>query len=81
MVKELGMKPKQMKLIINRAPEGELAEGIREEIRIQGLDLAGVIPQDPMVYQYDTEGKPTSLLPENSPSRKAFEKIVESLKL
>ena len=81
LVKELDMKPDWVKLIINRAPEGELAEGIREEVRIQGLDLAGVVPQDPMVYQYDTEGKPTSFLPEDAPSRRAFEKILEELKL
>ena len=32
-------------LIVNRAPKGELSDGIREEIGLQGLNLLGVVPQ------------------------------------
>ena len=45
-----------------------------------GLELAGTIPEDPTIYEYDLNGRPTMELPENSPSVqqafKIFEKIV-----
>lgn len=76
---EIGLKPKYMKLIVNRAPSAELAPGIREEIEKQGLDLLGVVPQDPNIFEFDSEGKPTSALPSDSPARAAFEPLLEGL--
>ncbi len=76
---ELGLKPKYMKLIVNRAPSPELAPGIREEIEKQGLDLLGVVPQDPNIYDFDSEGKPTSALPSDSPARAAFEPLLPAI--
>ena len=40
------MHPQQIGLIVNRAPNGVLNEGTKEEIEIQGLNLLGVVPQD-----------------------------------
>ena len=79
LAEEIGLKPSIMKLIINRSPTLELSEGIKEEIRLQGLDLLGVVPQDPGIYEYDSEGKPTSTLPSTSPARQAFEPMLKSL--
>ena len=79
LAKELGLKPKYMKLIVNRAPSSELAAGIREEIEKQGLDLLGVVPQDPNIYEFDSEGKPTSALPSDSPARAAFEPLLPAI--
>ena len=76
---DLGLKPKYMKLIVNRAPSAELAPGILEEIEIQGLDLLGVVPQDPNIFEFDSEGKPTSALPSDSPARAAFEPLLPGL--
>ena len=45
---------------MNRAPKGELNDGIKEEIEKQGLHLLGVVPQDDTVYEYDCEGRPTA---------------------
>lgn len=78
LAREIGLKPRLMKLIINRAPSAQLADGILEEIRLQGLDLLGVIPQDTNIYDFDSAGKPTSTLPEDSPARKAFEPLCQS---
>ena len=39
LIKECDMKPKQVGLIVNRAPNGVLNEGTREEIEKQGLTL------------------------------------------
>ena len=79
LAKEIGLKPKHMKLIVNRAPSTELAEGIREEIALQGLDLLGVVPQDANIYEFDSQGKPTSRLPADSPARAAFEPLLDAL--
>lgn len=81
LIKECDMHPKQIGLIVNRAPNGVLSEGTLEEIKIQGLDLLGVVPQDEMVYEFDCEGKPTVQLPENSPVKAALKKIVAKLNL
>ncbi len=75
LVHELGMKPKKLVLVVNRAPDGVLNEGVREEIERHGLELIGVIPQDQTVYEYDCDGKPTIGLDENNPAKMAVVKI------
>ena len=79
LAEEIGLKPRTMKLIVNRAPSAELAPGILEEIEKQGLDLLGVVPQDPNIFEFDSEGKPTSALPAASPARAAFEPMLKTL--
>lgn len=81
LIEECGMKPKQMGLIINRAPGGEMNAGTIEEIEKQGLTLLGVVPQDDTVYEYDCDGKPTVQLPEDSPVKAAMRDIVAKLNL
>ena len=81
LIKECDMKPSRVGLIINRAPKAELNPGILEEIRNQGLDLIGVVPQDEAVYEYDCDGKPTVTLPEDNPMRKAAFEIFDKLGL
>lgn len=81
LIEECEMHPKTVGLIINRAPNGELNEGIREEIENQKLNLLGVVPQDDTVYQYDCEGRPTASLPEDNPVKMALRAIVDKLEL
>ena len=81
LIDECSMHPSTVGLIINRAPNGELNEGTREEIEKQGLNLLGVVPQDETVFQYDCDGKPTVDLPEDSPVRAALRQIVDKLNL
>ncbi len=81
LMKELGMKPEKTGVIINRAPEGRLDEGTKEEIEKQGLTLLGVIPQDEMVYRYHCDGKPLVELPKETPVKKALYKILEGMGL
>ena len=76
---ELKMTPKKVGLIVNRAPDGKLNDGILEEINKNGLELIGVIPQDNMIYEYDSDGKPTAYLPEAAPSKQAVIEIAEKL--
>lgn len=81
LIEECDMHPKTVGLIINRAPKGELNDGIREEIENQKLNLLGVVPQDDTVYQYDCEGRPTASLPEDNPVKIALRAIVDKLEL
>lgn len=81
LIEECGMKPKTVGLIVNRAPNGELNQGTREEIEKQGLTLLGVVPQDEKVYEYDCDGKPTVELPEDSPVKQALRAIADKLEL
>lgn len=81
LTKECGMTPKKMGLIINRAPDGVLNEGTKDEVEKQGLELLGVVPQNEAVYDYDCDGKPIVKLPSDSPVRKALYQIMEKLGL
>ena len=81
LIEECDMKPSTVGLIINRAPNGELNAGIKEEIEIQGLNLLGVVPQDDAVYEYDCEGRPTASLPADNPVKIALREIVDKLAL
>ncbi|MBQ1264598.1 MAG: AAA family ATPase, partial [Oscillospiraceae bacterium] len=79
MIRDLELKPTRMHLIINRAPNGELNPGVREEIEKYGLDLIGVLPQDELVYEYDCEGKPSSKVPDETPVKQALHAIMKKL--
>lgn len=79
LIKECDMHPKQIGLIVNRAPGGVLNEGTKEEIEKQGLHLLGVVPQDDTVYDFDCNGTPTVSLPDDSPVKKALREIVDKL--
>ncbi|NLO49422.1 MAG: AAA family ATPase [Clostridiales bacterium] len=81
LIKSLKLQTNQVKLIVNRAPDGELNEGIKAEIERQGLDLLAVIPQDDMVYQYDSKGIPLVKLPEDTPVKVAVREIIKKIKL
>ena len=81
MVKELKLDPPVVKLIVNRAPNGAINDGIKEAIAQHGLDLLAVLPQDNDVYEYDTEGKPTAEVPEDNPVKAALYKALDTLEL
>ena len=70
-----------MGLIVNRAPNGVLDEGVKEEIAKHGLELLGVLPQDELVYQYDCDGKPSARVPEDTPVKVALRSIMGRLSL
>ena len=63
MIDEMGLNPGQMGLIINRAPNGVLDDGVLAEIEKHGLTLFGVLPQDEAVYRCDCNGEPSAKLP------------------
>lgn len=77
-VNELQTRVGRALLIVNRV-EGELSPVLVEEIRKQGLDLAGVVPADGSVAAFDREGTPLIDLPEDSAVFTAIRGIVEGM--
>ena len=81
LVEELNIKPEQIGLIVNRAPDGKLSEGTREEVENRKLNLFGVVPGDELVYDYDCDGKAIVSLPEDSAIKVAIKEIAEKIGL
>ena len=81
MIAELKLGAKEVGLIVNRAPGGELNPGVREEIDKYGMKLMGVVPHDDTVYEYDAEGRPSVTVPADSPVKQAVRRIFDQLRL
>ena len=66
-------------VIINQV-KNSLSDKALEMIEAGGLELAGTVPDDETIYEYDFNGQATIEMPEKSPSVRAafeiFEKIV-----
>ena len=77
----LEQKPGAIKLIVNRAPGGKLSDGVLEEIGIQKLELLGILSNDDTIYDYDSEGLPSSTVPESSSIKVELGNIIEKLNL
>ena len=67
-------------LIINQTKNG-LPEAVANILNAEDLELAGTIPMDDTIYEYDLNGHPTIEMSENSKSVKAafeiFKKIIK----
>jgi len=84
LVEELHTQVKEQHLIVNRVPVDEkgqpsLPDPLLEAIKKQGLNLAGLIPVDRSVIEFDALGKPVGDIPADSAARRAFDKIVASI--
>lgn len=78
LVVELNLNIDRTMLIVNRAP-GDLDLAITQQAEALGLELAGTIPSDETVFQFDVEGKPTFGLPADSPSVRSAREIFDHL--
>ena len=65
-------------LIINQTRE-ETPDAVLEIIKNDGLELAGTIPEDRTVYEYDLKGRPTIEIPENNQAVQAAFEIFAKL--
>lgn len=65
-------------LIINQTRE-ETPDAVLEIIKNDGLELAGTIPEDSTVYEYDLKGRPTIEIPENNQAVQAAFEIFAKL--
>lgn len=78
LVDELGLEVGKRVLIINRVNNGNRKE-MKSLAERSGLSVAGVVPMDSMVYEYDLQGKPIFRLPGDSQAVKAVFSILDSL--
>ena len=66
-------------LIVNQVKEG-LSKPVLEILDKAGLELAGTIPEDKTIYEYDLNGQATIKIPEDNEAVKAafaiFDKII-----
>ncbi len=66
-------------LIINQA-KSEMPQEVMDIISQDGLELAGTVPEDDAVYEFDLKGKPTIEIAEDNPAVQAvfsiFDKII-----
>ena len=79
LARELNIGVGKSYLIINQVKEPPSAEALRL-IAEAGVQLAGTVPEDRQVYDFDSKGRPTIQMPESSPCVQAafaiFDQIV-----
>jgi len=80
LVDDLKVRATKKFLIINQARNG-LTDSLQEAITKHGLNLAGTIPKDDVLYEFDMNGSPTVNLPDDNPALSTafeiFDKIIE----
>ena len=69
---------KQLFLILNRVKIQD-EKDLRDKATKTGLELGGLIYEDPVVSEYDMEGRPLIELPSDAVSVKELTKIVEKI--
>jgi CO dehydrogenase maturation factor len=68
--KSLNIGVRKSYLVVNQAKNG-LSEEALDLIASEDLTLAGSIPDDPAIYDFDFQGRPTIDIPAQSPALKA----------
>ncbi len=64
--------------VINQIKEAPSDQAL-EMIKAGGLDLAGTVPEDRTIYQFDFSGRPTIEMPDDCPSVQAAFKIFDKI--
>jgi CO dehydrogenase maturation factor len=80
LVKELELDIGRHALIINRV-SGEEGRELSNLARELGIEVAGLIPQDRNIFEYDLQGKAIVDLPADSPAVAALYGILDTLKI
>jgi CO dehydrogenase maturation factor len=69
---------KEKHLVVDRAPK-DVDPGFSREIERQGLNLLGIVPEDPFIFEYEMEGKPLLDLPDESPAVQVVDRMMERM--
>ncbi len=80
LLEEIKTKVNKVYLIVTKATEQDIAL-LEDEIEKTGLELAGIVPNDPLITQYDIKGRPLFDLPSDSPAVQAINTILGKLKI
>lgn len=76
MLENLKLDVKEIAIIVTRGPE-ELSETFLQEVKEIGISIAGVIPHDPALLEYDMERRSILDLPDDSLSVVGLNKIMD----
>ncbi len=79
LVEEINLRVGTLALVINRAIDGKLVDEAYNLINEIGIDLAGVIPDDPLLAKFDREGKATIKLPATAIAYQELNKIMPKI--
>jgi CO dehydrogenase maturation factor len=80
LVDELNLEVDKRVLIINRVI-GQEGEELKKMAEGFGMAVAGLVPQDEMIFKFDLEGRPVFELPEEAVSVKSVFSILQSLQI
>lgn len=80
LVKQIKTKVKKICLIVTKATEQDILS-LNEEIENTGLKLAGIIPNDHLITEFDIKSRPLFDLPSDASAVKAVYKILDELKI
>jgi CO dehydrogenase maturation factor len=80
LVKELSLNVKRVVLIVNRVQDGTSEDkALQQAIARQGVEFAGFVPADQLIFEYDLNGKPLVLLPSDSRALTSFYSVLDKL--
>jgi CO dehydrogenase maturation factor len=80
LVDELKLEIDKIVLIINRVT-GDSALDLKRIAETAGITVAGLVPQDEMIAQFDLQGKPVFELPEDASSVKTLFSILDACRI
>jgi CO dehydrogenase maturation factor len=80
LVKELKLNIKRSVLIVNRVQDGTSKDkSLLNALEQQGVEFAGFIPADELIFEYDLNGKPLIQLPPDSKALTSFYSVLDKL--
>ncbi|MEM1643867.1 MAG: AAA family ATPase [Desulfurococcaceae archaeon] len=79
-VKEVKIEVEEMYVVGNRFPKN-IEEKLYNWARSTGYEVAGFLPEDPLIQEYSMLGKPLMQMPSDSPAVKAAKAIARKIKL
>jgi CO dehydrogenase maturation factor len=79
LIEELKLDVRELYLIVNRVPAAGLTGDIRETIVKYGLKLAGTVPLDDRIFDYDNRGIPLVRLPKDTAAVRALRRIFDEV--
>ncbi|MCX8199387.1 MAG: AAA family ATPase [Sulfolobales archaeon] len=79
-VKEVGIEVEEMYVVGNRFPKN-VEEKLYNWASSIGYEVAGFLPEDPLIQEYSVFGKPLIQMPSDSPAVKAARAIAKKIKL
>lgn len=79
LVKELNLNVKRSVLIVNRAAGHGADNTLQSIVDQQGVEFAGYVPADELIFEYDLHGKPLIQLPAESKALTSFYAVLDKL--